>query len=423
MCLFGCAVYDTGLRVYYEAIGESDRPRWELSPEYQDSGIEAKELGKFAAAVGAQTRLKTQKQKIPSGHPQRVSLRDSGHWSDKYGIDQDYDVPEFGILLRESNLDKSRLIWRSMTEVAVDHLKASYRSNSWQPTVHCDSSLVHKLRRATWVPQETSDGSTYDFRKPCNAVAGLLPEGFFYQPGSEWLKVIKFGRNEVDRGEAERREREQTTQDYQRRSEAAKYLGFPNAEVAQRLSQMWETDPEVMERVEAERRKPEFPERPSQDPERRGERIAQQHAESRQKEYEIRERSVRASRGEVHPSTWLREQYTNRHGQMICQICQEEMPFKKRDGEYYFEAVEALSKKYFPREHESQFVALCPLCAAMYEEFIKRQKSSMSELHEALTVSDGLEIPLELGERKTRLRFVETHMVDMRAVLGKRGTP
>lgn len=413
---------DTGLRIYYEAIGESNRRRWEISSEYQDSGIEAKELGEFAAAVGAQTGFEPQEQRIPSSHPQRVSLWDSGGWSDKYGIDQDYDVPEFEVLLRESSLDKSKLIWRSMTEVAVDHLQARYRSNSLQSTVHRDSSLVHRLRRTAWVPQKTSYGSTNDFRKPCDAVAGLLPEGFFYQPGSAWLKAIEFGRNEVDRGEAERREREQTTQDYQRRSEAAKCLGFPNPEVAQRLSQKLETDPEFLKRLEAESQKPAFPERPSRDPERRGERTAQQHAESREKEYERRERSVRVSRGEIDPKTWLREQYTNRDGEMICQICQKEMPFKKRDGEYYFEAVEALSDKYFSREHESQFVALCPLCAAMYEEFIKREKSSMSELHEALTVSDGLEIPLELGERRARLRFVETHMVDMRAVLRKRGT-
>ncbi len=413
---------DTGLRVYYEAIGESNRRRWEISSEYQDSGIEAKELGEFAAAVGAQTGFEPQEQRIPSSHPQRVSLWDSGGWSDKYGIDQDYDVPEFEVLLRESSLDKSKLIWRSMTEVAVDHLQARYRSNSLQSTVHRDSSLVHRLRRTAWVPQKTSYGSTNDFRKPCDAVAGLLPEGFFYQPGSAWLKAIEFGRNEVDRGEAERREREQTTQDYQRRSEAAKCLGFPNPEVAQRLSQKLETDPEFLKRLEAESQKPAFPERPSRDPERRGERTAQQHAESREKEYERRERSVRVSRGEIDPKTWLREQYTNRDGEMICQICQREMPFKKRDGEYYFEAVEALSGEDFPREHESQFVALCPLCAAMYEEFVKREKSSMSELHEALTVSDGLEIPLELGERRARLRFVETHMVDMRAVLRKRGT-
>jgi hypothetical protein len=48
---------------------------------------------------------------------------------------------------------------------------------------------------------------------------------------------------------------------------------------------------------------------------------------------------------------------------------------KKRDGEYYSEAVEALSKDYYGKEHEAQFLALCPLCAAMYKELVKHPNS------------------------------------------------
>ena len=43
---------------------------------------------------------------------------------------------------------------------------------------------------------------------------------------------------------------------------------------------------------------------------------------------------------------------------------------KKRDGEYYFQAVAALFKNHFTREHKAQFLALCPLCVAMYSEFV-----------------------------------------------------
>ena len=85
---------------------------------------------------------------------------------------------------------------------------------------------------------------------------------------------------------------------------------------------------------------------------------------------------------------------------MICQICKEEMPFKKRDGNYYYESVEALSNEYFTKEDEVQFLALCPLCAAMYKEFIKREETAMKKLHSALKNSDELETPLELGELK-----------------------
>ena len=101
----------------------------------------------------------------------------------------------------------------------------------------------------------------------------------------------------------------------------------------------------------------------------------------------------------------------------MCQICKEEMPFRKRDGDYYFEAVEALSKDFFGREHEAQFLALCPLCAAMYKEFVKRDEEEMMRLKNALMRSEDLEIPLKLGELETSVRFVQIHRYDMRIIL------
>ena len=93
------------------------------------------------------------------------------------------------------------------------------------------------------------------------------------------------------------------------------------------------------------------------------------------------------------------------------------MPFKKRNGEYYFERVEALSKDYFTKEHEAQFLALCPLCAAMYKEFVKRDEDAMKELHRVLKDSDDLKVRLNLGELETSIRFVQTHRQDMQTIL------
>ena len=103
---------------------------------------------------------------------------------------------------------------------------------------------------------------------------------------------------------------------------------------------------------------------------------------------------------------------------MICQICKKEMPFKKRNNdEYYFEAVEALSKKHFNKEHEAQFLALCPECAARYKEFVKNDENVMQEVKNKLANSAGLEIPLQLGNLETNIRFVETHRQDMKTIL------
>ncbi|HUT61906.1 MAG TPA: hypothetical protein VNA25_29055 [Phycisphaerae bacterium] len=92
---------------------------------------------------------------------------------------------------------------------------------------------------------------------------------------------------------------------------------------------------------------------------------------------------------------------------------------KKREGEYYCEAVEALSKVYCGREHEAQFLALCPLCAAMYKEFVRQDEEAMTELKNALMDSDDLEVPLRLGDLNASIRFFETHYDDIKTILEK----
>ncbi len=188
-------------------------------------------------------------------------------------------------------------------------------------------------------------------------------------------------------------------------------------ELARKLEQNPDMIEYVQQKFSEKKEKPIFPSRTVSNPERRQERLEEQLADAPKKEYEERERSVRITRDVVDPNLWLREQYTNDAGQIVCQICKEEMPFKKRNGEYYFEAVEALSKHHFPLEHEAQFLALCPLCAAMYKEFIKNDEEAMKDLKITILNMDQIEIPLRLGEIDTTIRFVETHYHDVKTIL------
>ena len=121
--------------------------------------------------------------------------------------------------------------------------------------------------------------------------------------------------------------------------------------------------------------------------------------------------------GTIEKGVHLRQYYTNEDEQMVCQLCENEMPFRKRNGEYYFEAVEALSRDHFTREHEAQSLALCPLCAALYTEFVKRDDEAMEALKQVLLDSDEPEIDLELGDRNSKLRFVEKHFDDIKTIL------
>ncbi len=426
--------YETGLSAYYEALGDdaqrrtfsfsshhgNDVQRWALSEEYKNCGVSVEKIGKFVEAVGARTKLCAKKQDVSWNHP--ANLKGYRDRITHYEISRDYDIPEFDVLLNEHDLRKSQLIWNTMNELSDDCLKAKYRPNASSYTRTGNSTLVHRLIEKNWVPQVETNGEE-KFVKPSEAVEELLPESFLslYRLRAQWLEAVEFGKSRQDREEQQRREKEQATQEYQRKEEAAKRIGFASYERSQELARIDNENPGMIDglirKQEAEKQRPAFPEKTSNNPDRRQEKVKEQLADTSDKEYEDLKRSVRTSRGAVVPKIDLREQYTNDSGEMVCQICQEEMPFKKRDGRYYFEAVEVLSKDYFPKEYEAQSIALCPLCAAMYKEFVRRDEDAMKELHRALKDSDDLEVQLKLGELETSVRFVETHRLDVKTIL------
>jgi len=409
---------DTGLRAYYEVLSDETSRKWALSPEYKESGIEPEKLRTFVEAVGSQTRLAPQKQFIPYNHPERARLGDGGRFFWDYGTDDDYDIPEFDTLLAKPDVSKSRLIWNTMNELPVRCLKARYRSNGSYPIKTANSTLIHKLREKEWVPQKQDGQKSVHFSTPSEAVAELLPRGFSYEPQAQWLEATEFGKGKREREEAERRREQQASHEFQRKNDAAKEMGFASLEEGKEMAELRRKDPEGFRQwAESATQKSEFPERPSQNPDRRRKRLAEEYANDPQKKYEKRSRNVRTSRSSVDPDPYLKDHYTDDSDQMICQICKDEMPFKKRDGDYYFEAVEALSRDYFPKEHEVQFLALCPLCAAMYQEFVKNDEEQEGKLYHALRNAEGLKVPVKLGEREASVRFVERHWRDMKTIL------
>lgn len=178
----------------------------------------------------------------------------------------------------------------------------------------------------------------------------------------------------------------------------------------------WLEEPET-----AGKEKPEFPRRTVANPQRRRKRLEEELSNVPEKKYDKRKRSIRTTDSTIDPVTWLRNQYTNDSGQMICQICKEEMPFRKRNGEYYFEKKEVLSIKYLPKEHEVQYLALCPLCAAMYEEFVKKDADAMTDLKKKLVSANDCDVTITLGDKEASIRFVETHYHDLKVIITKQG--
>ena len=409
---------DTGLSAYYDENVILATPKGKLYQDYSSYHIEPERLRKFAEEVGAQTRLEVLKQEIPRGrpggrgrHPEYGDLvaNAPGEKNSRHSINEDYNIVGFKSLLDHLSIEKAKLIWRTMQDLPVECLYARYRrSQSYEPRIG-SSTLVHILKGEEWVPQiKDGQSAPCKFVIPEHAVAGDLPPGFLVKAGSAWLSAIEFGNQAAE-----------ATQEHQNKKNVVLALGFPSLEDAENMAKMLEEDPTIIKEWKARKHKPDFPESTPHNPSRRIKQVTSELEEAPNKAYESKNRNVRTTSPSLDPTIYLREKYTNKNYEMVCQICKKEMPFKKRDGEYYFETVEAFSNDYFSKEHEGQYLALCPVCAARYKEFVKypETKAPMEELHNKLVNSEKPDIPLDLGELKANIRFVETHFHEMKIIL------
>ncbi len=357
-----------------------------VNPEYAQSAMTLfKELG-----VSESVRV----QRIESNRQGYVSMKDFHGWHERAinGFDPDIFVDGLECAIANPTPERSVFIWNNIAVPNAACIRGVVETSTRQTyenstTEDRTSEFGRLLIDTAWLP-----GSDERMCKPSELTLGDLPESFV----------------------RDERVADQLGMKKDVLAKLAKEAGVP-AEDIELLRQHPEEFKQWKAAISAQ--KPAFLERDSSNPERRREKLAEQLGDAPNKEYEQRDRSVRTTRGAVDPILWLRNKYKNEAGQMICQICKEEMPFKKRDGEYYFEAVEALSRDHFTKEHEAQFLALCPLCAAMYNEFVKHDEGAMESLKNALMDSEDIEVSLQLGELDTSVRFVESHFQDIRTII------
>lgn len=208
---------------------------------------------------------------------------------------------------------------------------------------------------------------------------------------------------------------EPDTSEEERKHEIATELGISleHFDIIRELSK----DPDMIEQLKAQiaarKEPPTFPISSVFNPERRREKLEEQMSEAPERKYETRERSVRTTRGTVAPGILLKNLYMNESKQLICQICRQEMPFKKPNGEYYFAKREITG---LPKEFDVSYVALCPLCAAKYQVFIQSDDEAMSDLKKAILSTQICEVPITLDDNAS-IRFVEKHIHDLKIIL------
>ncbi len=315
--------------------------------------------------------------------------------------------------INHPNPKKSEFMWNLIAKpnshcirgIVEKSTNQDYRESSTEENI--SDEFCRLLIETAWLPD--SNGQMH---KPCELTVDELPESFVRDVNlAEKLGLKK---DEV----AEFAERnglpvEILSDLIQNPQEYEDFREWRAARNASALSEEGsETEPNPLgsgRDRQSTRNTPTFLVRRVSDPDRWSARFNEELEHLPTREYEQRVRSVQVNAATEYSRVWLKVMYTNDDERMVCQICEKEMPFKKRDGEYYFEAVEALTNEHFTAVHEAQFVALCPECAAKYKEFAKRNRETMCDVKNQLLCADDCRVSLRLGEHDANLRFVEKH--------------
>ena len=381
------------LRLYF-----SGNPRFGgfASPEYRESTVE------FLEDLGVSLSVRIQRRE--GNWKNFVIIRDSHGYHERgiNGFDPDIKVEGLRNALHSPTLEKSEFIWNSIAVpysdcvrgIVESSTKQTYEDSAKQEKV--SAGLGRLLINSAWLPVNGT------LRRPSELTLEDLPGTF--EQDEKLARKLGMKLNVV--------------------AKLAKEGVIP--EECVEFIELIKTHPDLVRekfqqlKKDVSEQKPAFPEKTPSDPERIQEKIAGRMEEAPEKKYEQRKRKVRPSRNKIDPYTPLKDWYTNDAQEMVCQICEKEMPFKKRDGEYYFEAVELFPKGHFSKELEELFLALCPLCAAKYKEFVKRDEEAIHKLKDDLMNGNGREIPIRLGDRHDKsIRFVESHYLRIKEIVQK----
>ncbi len=390
---------ETGLTAYHEALG-SGSTRVALADSYNDSAI-IKKLVKFAEAIGAQTRLEIS-QVTCNSNPHYAYLRAVSGERYTSPINRDYVIVGLENLLAKPTTAIAQLIWGTMCSLPRYSycLNATYRKNESSGSRQADSQLVDHLKRAAWIPQ----GANL-FVRPKDALRELLPEGFPYDPGSEWLKATGFGQEAVKKSEEQRQ-----------KEVHAKDAGFADNASFERAKRFAALPQEEQERILADlERKPvaELPDHEPTNPERRAKGVSEKAADAPDRRTEERTRSVSIALDQVkqEAAQYLSQQYTNADGEMICQVCKAALPFKLDDGSEYFEKTEFLTE--LKKRHYQNYLALCPNHGAMFQH-ANGSVATMQSLFVNLASND---LEIVLAQKDVTIYFTKTHIADLKEVI------
>ena len=290
--------------------------------------------------------------------------------------------------------DKARMLWKILLEYRhlikgfVETSRYQDFKSSWREEKF--SKMGQLCSQKAWLPHK--DGY---FCVPQELFLTDLPEDFEKDIQEAQELAIKLGMRKAEE------------------LQLADKLGIPHEDISLILHNLeafraW---------CEQQQTKPPLPSSITNDPVRRQAKAAEAARAADVKTYKPVIINRRISAGYSKSKVYLRSPNSNEEGQLICQLCDQPMPFRLPNGEEYFEAYQYIDL--IEKEYDANHLALCPNCAAEFQYACQTDESKRAELILGMNMiaeEKNLVIYLDMPVHQ-RLRFTQSHLMDLQTAI------
>ena len=290
--------------------------------------------------------------------------------------------------------DKARILWNILLEYRhlikgiVEASRYQDFRSSWREEKF--SKMGQLCSQQAWLPH--IDGN---FCVPHDLFLTDLPEDFEKNTDEAQELVIRLGMRRAEE------------------LQLADKLGIPHEDISfilhnREAFRVWREQQET---------KAALPSSIANNTARRQEKAAEAAHAADLKTYKAVTINRRISAGDSELKAYLRSHNTNEDGQLICQLCDQPMPFRLPNGEEYFEHYQYIDL--LEKEYDANHLALCPNCAAEFQHACQTDENKRAELilgMNMMTEEKNLVIYLDIPVHQ-RLRFTQRHFIDLQMAI------
>lgn len=398
---------DTGLAAIYPRVPmhwqDGGGFAYDQEP-YPLAGIylEVEGVEEFLEIVGAQVDIVITQEDVKENDQFEWSW-----WQDnretRQGKNIDWGIELLERIIYNGSTSLYRTLWHAFHSCPDSKAIAIYQANASAPRHTMDSQLAQALKAHPWIldrhgvlktPREmTIEDLPDDWARPTKGSL-VLKLGFGFNANARLSRATEETALLKSMGIDE--ELLSVMQD-------AKAAGLSSADFREFISERSADS--------------QFPGGPSDDPARRAGNAASDALNAPHHSTEVRERSVVVGQKQATDESraYLCEQYTNDLGAMFCQACQKELPFKTKDGRWYFEALRFVTGR--KQIHTANSIALCPLCAALYKHARETKDELLLEQLSTTPIEarqGTVEVPVVLDGKRVKIVFTGKHAIDIK---------